>query len=71
MKAFWLTAALVALAGCSSMDMSVHRTEPRAFGNPALLNCAANRARVCRVDGGRTRKHYSNCACRAVSAGRT
>ena len=63
MRLVCLATVLVALVGCSSMDFETSRTEPRAFGNPALLNCASGTVPVCDVDGGRTRKYYSNCSC--------
>ena len=46
------------------MDYMAYRDEPEAFGNPALLNCAAKEVPVCQIEGGRTRQRYSNCACR-------
>lgn len=64
MRIVWLAAVLVVLVGCSSMDYAAYRNEPRAFGNPALLNCAARKVPVCDVEGGRARKHFSNCSCR-------
>ena len=64
MKRVWLAAVLVAVAGCASMELTTRRAEPEAFANPALLNCAAGTVPVCDVEGGRTRKYYSNCRCR-------
>ena len=64
MRIVWLATVLVVLAGCSSMDYMAYRDEPEAFGNPALLNCAAKEVPVCQIEGGRTRQRYSNCACR-------
>ena len=69
MKLVLFAAVLVMLHGCSSTDFLAYREEPRAFGNPALLNCAAGRAPVCSVEGGRASKRYSNCSCRAVGGG--
>lgn len=66
MKILWLSAALAVLAGCAPMDPMAYREDPNAFSNPALLQCASGTVRVCEVDGGRTRKEYTNCSCRRI-----
>ena len=69
MKTLWLSATLIILAGCVSTDPLAYREDPNAFSNPALLRCASGTAPICMIEGGRTRKNYSNCRCGRIGIG--
>lgn len=66
-RGLWLAAGLLiatgTMAGCATPQITSYRSDPQAFSNPALLRCASRSVPVCDVEGGRTRRLYSNCRC--------
>ena len=69
MKIATLAVTAVLIGGCTSIaghsrsGSYMPGVDQENRTNPYLLNCPDRAMPVCDVDGGRTRKVYSNCRC--------